>query len=88
MTETQTEATPAHINGVYRSAPWGYAGMGVRIYRAKTDGTLWGMRDVRGVIASASTADALERLARVERWVPAYRHADGNGRETWVTIPC
>ena len=76
-----------HINGEYRRDPWGYAGMTVRIYRAKKDGSLYAMRSTRGVIATAKTMDALADLARREHWVATYRHVHHDGREVWVSIP-
>ena len=58
----------AKKTGAYEKDPWGYAGMGVRIYRALSDGSLYGMRSARGVIATAKTVAALSALARRERW--------------------
>jgi hypothetical protein len=76
-----------HINGEYQREPWGYLGMTVRIYRAKADGSLYAMRDARGVIATARTMDVLADLTGRERWVATYRHVVADGRETWVSIP-
>lgn len=76
-----------HLNGEYRRAPWGHAGMTVRIYPAKTDESLWAMRSAKGVIATAATLAPLADLARRERWIATYRHIRPDGTETWVTIP-
>ena len=79
--------TSLHLNGEYKKDPWGYAGMTVRIYRAKQEGGLYAMRSARGVIATAKTMDALADLARGNRWVATYRHVASTGREIWVSIP-
>ena len=76
-----------HIAGEYRRDPWGYAGMTVRIVRARADGSLYALRTARGVIATARAMEALERLARQQRWVPTYRRVEADGSERWVTIP-
>ena len=76
-----------HMNGKYQKNPWGYAGMTVRIYRAKKDGSLYAMRSVRGVIATAKTMKALDDLALREKWIPLYRAFNREGREVWVSIP-
>jgi len=74
----------ARLTGQYRKKPWGYAAMGVRIYRAKSDGSLYAMRSAKGVIATAATTDALAELARANDWVASY-YAEALNR--WVTIP-
>ena len=76
-----------HINGDYQRDPWGCAGMRVRIYRAAKDGRVYAMRSAHGVIATARTMDALEELARRERWLPTYRHVARDGKELWLSIP-
>ena len=86
-----------HINGEFRRDPWGYAGMTVRIYRAKKDGlarrslgaggSLYAMRSARGVIATARSLQALDEYARAQRWVPTFRASARDGREVWVSIP-
>ena len=76
-----------HMNGKYQKDPWGYAGMTVRIYRAKKDGSLYAMRSARGVIATAKTMKALDEYARQQRWVPTYRAWNRDGEEAWVSIP-
>jgi len=76
-----------HMNGKYQKKPWGYAGMTVRIYRVKKDGSLYAMRSARGVIATAKTMKALDDLALRERWIPLYRAFNREGREVWGSIP-
>lgn len=86
-----------HINGKYQKAPWGYAGMTVRIYRANADGparrslggggSLYAMRSARGVIATAKDMKRLDEYARRQRWVPTYRAWNRDGEEVWVSIP-
>ena len=76
-----------HMNGEYRRDPWGYLGMTVRIYRARKDGSLYGMRSARGVIATAKDMKALDEYARQQRWVPTYRAWNRDGDEVWVSIP-
>jgi len=76
-----------HVNGKYQREPWGYAGMPVRIYRAKKDGSLYAMRSVRGVIATAKEMKTLDEYARRQRWVPTYRAWNRDGEEVWVSIP-
>ena len=61
-----------HISGEYRRNPWGHLGMGVKIYPARVDGSLWKLISMRATIATAKASRPLTDLARRERWVATY----------------
>ena len=87
-----TTRSDLHMNGEYQRAPWGYAGMPVRIHQPIVKGPartkqLYVMRSLKGVIATARTIDALADLARRNYWIALYRHVTKKGREVWVTVP-
>jgi hypothetical protein len=68
----KAQAGGLHISGAYRRNPWGHLGMGVKIYPARVDGSLWKLVSMRGTIATAKSSHPLTDLARRERWVAEY----------------
>ena len=68
----KAEAGGLHISGEYRRDPWGHLGMHVKVYPARTDGSLWKLISMRGTIATAKSSQPLTDLARRERWVAGY----------------
>ncbi len=81
-----------HVDGKYQREPWGYLGLEVRIYRPIARGSarmrsLYAMRSLKGVIATARTMDALADMAGRNYWVVTYRHVTRDGREVWVSVP-
>ncbi len=60
------------IAGVYSAYPWGYAGMPVTLYRVTANGSRFGLRSVRGVLATADNREELIDYARQDLWRITY----------------